>query len=171
MHGEPGIDGTRNGDGHATKRRSAAGDSGFDLGFARGTISKAHTHGRAARAINAIELLRFRVPDQREEVAANAVASWLQQAQGCVGGNRCVYRRPALLECVDSNLGGDGVGGGRGSIHPIGWAAGGKGWPRTPVAWTDNSRVLSGLGLGALKGRECKAASQSARANFLPKMS
>ncbi len=73
--------------------------------------------GGTTGAVVAIQLPGSRVPHDGEEVAADAVAGGLHQAQCGVGGDRRVDRRAALLEDVERYLGGQRMGGGR---HPPG---------------------------------------------------
>ena len=47
--------------------------------------------GRAAGAIIAVELLGFRVPDNREQIAANAVSGRLDKAQHRICGNGRIH--------------------------------------------------------------------------------
>ncbi len=88
--------------------------------------------GAAAAAVEAVQFLRFRVPIADKDVAAHAVAHWLDQPEHGVGGDRGVGGVPARLEDFETNLrsqrlaGGDdavrGQDGGAALVRQLRWA-------------------------------------------------
>ena len=69
-------------------------------------------HGRAAAGVEAVELLRLRVPDDGEQVAADAAGHRLHEAHRGVGGDGRVDRVAALLQDVEPDLRRERVAGG-----------------------------------------------------------
>ena len=60
---------------------------------------------RAARTVVAVQLLRLRIPDDREQVAADAVRDRLHQAERRIRGDRRIDRGAAFLQHVETDLG------------------------------------------------------------------
>ncbi len=85
----------------------------------------------AAAAVEAVQLLRFRVPIADKDVATHAVAPWLDQPEHGVGGDRGIGGVPARFEDFETDLrsqrlaGGDdavrGQNGGAALVRQLRW--------------------------------------------------
>ena len=60
--------------------------------------------GGSARGIQPIQLLGFGIPDDREQVAANAIAGWFHHTQGSICSNRGIDRASACFQDVECDL-------------------------------------------------------------------
>jgi hypothetical protein len=67
-------------------------------------LSRLSPSGRAARGVEAVELFRLRLVDDGEEVAADAAAGGLHEAERGVGGDGGVDGRAALAQDVEADL-------------------------------------------------------------------
>ena len=107
VQGEPAVDRS----GHRHRQRAGGRDV---LQAAALELSQGERFRRAARTVVAIELLRLRVPDDGEQVATDAVAGRLHQAERGIGRDRRVDCRASALHHVQRDLGGQRL---RGSRH------------------------------------------------------
>ena len=105
MHFEPGVDRAGHGDRHRAERRD--GLAALEL---LDELLVAGSHRAFSGAVQAIEFLRLRVPDDCEQIAADAVAGRLHQAKRGIGRNRGIDRRAAFFQYVDSDLAGQRMG-------------------------------------------------------------
>ena len=64
---------------------------------------------RPTAAVEPVELAGLGIPYDGKEVAANAAAGGLDQAEHRIGGNGCIDRGATALEDVDGHLGGQGL--------------------------------------------------------------
>ncbi len=94
---EPAVDGARHGPGVGAVERDPAA-------LGRLHLVRRQRQRRAPRAVQAVELLRLLVPDDREEVAADAVGGGLEEAERGVDRDRGVHRAPTGLEDVHADL-------------------------------------------------------------------
>ena len=90
MQRVPAIDRARHRHGRGAEGRNLLALHEF-VGF-RLHVVQCRAQGRATGAIVAVELLRFRVPDDGKQIAADAVAGRLDQAEHGICGNRGVHR-------------------------------------------------------------------------------
>ena len=91
MQLKPAVDSARDRDRQGTERRD--GGAVAEL-FAQFGIGGAHR--TFSRGVEAMELLRLRIPDNREQIAANPVACRLHQAQRGIGSDRRIDRIAAF---------------------------------------------------------------------------
>ena len=105
---EPRIDRAGDGDGERADRRQA----GRTCGKLRLELLQRLPGRRAARAVDADEIPARRVPYDREQIAADAVAGRLHQPERGIGGDGGIDRRAARLEDIERDLGCERVRGG-----------------------------------------------------------
>lgn len=123
---EPAVHGAR----HGNRERAAGGDG---LVVVLPEPFQGQVLRRAPTGIQAVELPGFRVPDDGEEIAADAVARGLHQSEQGVGGNRRVHRGTALLENVQRDLGCQRLAGRRHAVRGDDFRTRGEGLAGKPV--------------------------------------
>ena len=114
MQLEPAIDAPGTDTGSGPVRRNGRRVQLLEL---RAQLLERQRLRRAAAAIEAVELLRLRVPDDGEQVAAHAVADGLHEPERGIGGDRRVHRRAAALEDVERHLAHERMAGGRHAVR------------------------------------------------------
>lgn len=120
MQGEPAIDGTRHGDRQRPGRRDLLQAAALELG-------QGQRLRRAAGPVVAVQLLCLRVPDDGEQIATDAIAGRLHQAQRSIGGDGGIDRRAAGFHHVQCDLGGQWLRSGRHGVRRDDFRAGGEG--------------------------------------------
>src|SRR5690606_23337250 len=112
---------------------------------------------RAAGAVVAVQLPGLRVPDDGEQVAADAVAGRLHQAEGGIGGDGGIHGAAAAAHGVQGDLGGQRV---RGGSHGLGrehFRARGEGLAGNAVG-THGGSSGEGGGEGRQEGKQRRGA-------------
>ena len=107
------------------------------LEFRAQLLERERLRGTAA-AIEAVELLRLRVPDDGEQVAAHAVADGLHEPERRVGGDRRVHRRAAALQDIERHLAHERMAGRRHAVRGDDFGA--RGHQRTAGARARRTR-------------------------------
>jgi hypothetical protein len=74
-----------------------------------------------------MQFLRLRIPDDGEQIAADAVSGGLHQAEGRIRRDRGVDRAAAGFQDVERDLGGQRVAGGGHALAGMDFRAGGEG--------------------------------------------
>ena len=111
VHGEPGIDRARHGD-----RQRAIGRQGVCPIELVEQLVERLTLRAAARPIDAVQFAGRGVVDDREQIAADAVAGRLHQPQRGIGRDGRIDRAAAVLEHVERDLRGKRVRSGRHAV-------------------------------------------------------
>ena len=97
----PAVDRARHADGQQAVGRDRGAVELCELGL---HLLVAESERRAAGGVEAVEFFRLRIPDDGEQVAADAAAHRLHQAQRGVGRDGGVDRRAAGLENIEAGL-------------------------------------------------------------------
>ena len=108
VHGKPRINRARNGNRQGAIRRQGIGAVQFLL-----ELVERLALGAAARTVDAVKHSALGIIDDREQIAAYAIARGFHQAERGIGGNRRIDRVAAILENVERDLRGKGMRGGR----------------------------------------------------------
>ena len=103
-----------------TEQRAAAGDV-FQVAVLE--LFERETARAAAAGVEAVEFFGFGVPDDGEQVAAEAAAHGLGHAEHGVGGDGGVDRVAAGLQDLDGGLGRERLAGGRHAVFADGGRA------------------------------------------------
>ena len=113
---------------HRSRHRPRPGRVRWDGAVGvRADLVRGQRAGRPARAVEAVEASRLRVPHEREKVAADPAGDRLQEAEGRVHRDRRVHRAAAALEDVHADLGRERVRGGHHAVSRVDHGAGGEG--------------------------------------------
>ena len=99
VQGEPAVNGT----GHRYGKRAQCRDRFAIAEFLCQVLKRAALR-RTTGAVVAIELLRLRIPDDREEVATDAATDRFHQSERCVRRDRGIHRAAALFQNIDRDL-------------------------------------------------------------------
>jgi hypothetical protein len=93
---------------------------------------------RPTTRVEAVKAFGIRIPDDCEQIAADAATRRLHQTEDRVRGDRGVYRRAALLQNVDGGLRGQWLAGAGHSMLRNHFRAGREAFPNRTVAGESN---------------------------------
>ncbi len=155
----PGIDGAR----HAHRDRRRTTERARSSRDSR-TVSSDRFAGLRPEPLSADDLLRLRIPQHHEAIAADAVGRGLEEAETRVRGDGRIHRGAAGFQNLDGRERGERLRGGRRAVHaPHGGARGERGAIH-PIAEHDvRSIAIADWRPGSGRARQLAVASAGRR--------